>query len=77
MTTKTIPWGATYRFTNAEGSNTSFVAPANAVSTIEQEYEFKVGRAIIQLESYVTLRQRNTYSRTLRIAEIRLVPIVE
>ena len=73
---KDYPVAATCRFTDAEGSNT-FVVPADAVSTIEQEHEFTVSRAIIQIESYVTSRQRSIYSRTLRIAEIRLVPIEE
>ena len=73
---KDYPVAATCRFTDAEGSNT-FVVPADAVSTIEQEHEFTVSRAIIQIESSVTSRQRSIYSRTLRIAEIRLVPIEE
>ncbi|MBO4564297.1 MAG: hypothetical protein J5720_02565 [Bacteroidaceae bacterium] len=64
------------RMTNAEGGN-DFIIPADKTSTIELEYEFTSYRAIIQLQANVLSKDRSTYSRCLRIAEIRLVPVVE
>ena len=64
------------RMTNADGTN-DFIAPADKTNTFELEYEFTSYHAIIQLQSYVTSSQLKTYSRSLRIAEIRLVPVVE
>lgn len=72
------PSAPTLTFTDTEG-NKDFVNPADQVSTIELEHEFTASCAILQLQSYVLTREQRAYiyTRNLRIAEIRLVPIVE